>query len=224
MFKIDDFVEYKNNNNFNSPSQLGQDSLVQWILKEKRDGYFVDFGATDGVGYSNTYVLEKMFGWNGIACEPNRDYIVSLMVNRNCNVDSSCVYGKTDDTVTFCQTDNGDLSTIKKYLNNDHMSEHRKNYIEYNVKTISLDDLLEKYDAPTTIDYLSIDTEGSEYEILKNYSFNRMFKIISVEHNWNSNRDNIYKLLSSKGYERFFTEISEFDDWYVNYNLIKENL
>jgi hypothetical protein len=104
------------------------------------------------------------------------------------------------------------------------MSVHRTKYVEYNVQTISLKDLLDKYDAPDVIDYLSIDTEGSEYSILSNYDFSKMFKIISIEHNWNNNRENIYNLLINKGYERIFTEISEFDDWYIHTELInKEN-
>jgi FkbM family methyltransferase len=222
MFDIENFINYKNNENYQSPSQLGQDYLVQWILKNKFGGYFVDFGATDGYGYSNTVMLERLFGWNGIVCEPNLSYIPLLMMNRNCHIDTNCVYEKTGDTVRFCQTENGDLSTIKKYLDNDHMSVHRTNYVEYDVKTISLKDLLDKYDAPSIIDYLSIDTEGSEYPILSNYDFSRMFRVISVEHNWNSNRENIYNLLTSMGYERIFTEISEFDDWYIHPELIKE--
>jgi hypothetical protein len=86
----------------------------------------------------------------------------------------------------------------------------------YNVETISLLDMLDKYNAPSIIDYMSIDTEGSEYEILKAFDFNRYkFKVISCEHNFTSARDSIHRLLESKGYERKYEHLSQWDDWYV---------
>ena len=60
----------------------------------------------------------------------------------------------------------GELSTIDLFSNSDMHSQMRKQGRKYQVKTISLEDLLDKYDAPLVIDYLSIDTEGSEFEIL----------------------------------------------------------
>ena len=51
-------------------------------------------------------------------------------------------------------------------------SDSRKKGNEYHVETVNLKDLLDDYSAPRCIDYLSIDTEGSEYEILKNFNFN----------------------------------------------------
>ena len=92
---------------------------------------------------------------------------------------------------------------------------HRKNGKIYNVKSISLEDLLKKYNAPINIDYLSIDTEGSEYEILKNFDFQKYrFNIITCEHNYGANRKKIFTLLSKNGYERKFKNLSKFDDWY----------
>jgi hypothetical protein len=82
-------------------------------------------------------------------------------------------------------------------------------------------DLLISYDAPSKIDYLSIDTEGSEYEILSKFDFNRyQFRIITCEHNMNDSREKIYKLLSSKGYSRVCTELSKCDDWYINNEIV----
>ena len=79
----------------------------------------------------------------------------------------------------------------------------------YKVKTISLLDLLDTYQAPKTIDYLSIDTEGSEYEILKAFDFDKYkFRVITCEHNFTSMREKIYDLLISKGYQRKLTNIS----------------
>tara|TARA_B100000242_G_C42645512_1_gene303440 strand:- start:264 stop:500 length:237 start_codon:yes stop_codon:yes gene_type:complete len=76
--------------------------------------------------------------------------------------------------------------------------------------------MLKKHNAPKTIDYLSIDTEGSEFEILSNFDFDEYdIKIITCEHNYTSMREKIFDLLSAQGYERKYSEFSLFDDWYV---------
>lgn len=117
--------------------------------------------------------------------------------------------------IPFIETKISELSTIAKFSETDFHMLHRKNGKIYNVKSISLEDLLKKYKAPKNIDYLSIDREGSEYEILKKFNFKKYnFKIITCEHNYNYNRKKIYKLLTKKGYVRRFANISKFDDWY----------
>ena len=76
-------------------------------------------------------------------------------------------------------------------------------------------DLLIENSAPEYIDYLSIDTEGSELRILKAFDFSKYtFGVITVEHNYTSDRELIYKLLSSAGYTRRFEAVSKWDDWY----------
>ena len=86
----------------------------------------------------------------------------------------------------------------------------------YEVKTISLIDMLRKHHAPRHIDYLSIDTEGSEYEILKTFDFRAYtFSVITCEHNFTANRDKIRRLLCENGYVNVLTNISSFDDWFV---------
>ena len=100
----------------------------------------------------------------------------------------------------------------------------KKNNKHYLVESVSLNDLLSEHSAPVEIDYLSIDTEGSEYEILSQFDFLKYsINIITVEHNFSSKRDDLFQLLYSKGYRRIFESISLFDDWYVKesiYNMI----
>jgi len=86
----------------------------------------------------------------------------------------------------------------------------------YSVETISLMDLLEKHGAPREIDYLSIDTEGSEFDILENFDFDKYpIRIITCEHNYSPMRERLHALFSGKGYVRKYEQVSQFDDWYV---------
>ena len=111
----------------------------------------------------------------------------------------------------------GELSTIDSFTNADKHSKLRNSASnKYKVKTISLEDMLKKHNAPKKIDYLSIDTEGSEFEILNSFNFNKYdIKIISCEHNYTPAREKIFSLLTKNGYERKYSEYSMFDDWYV---------
>ena len=63
---------------------------------------------------------------------------------------------------------------------------------------------------------MSIDTEGSEFEILSAFNFEKYkFKVITCEHNFTSNGEKIFNFLTKKGYVRKYNNISKFDDWYV---------
>lgn len=199
-----------------SKSQIRQDIFVLGELGFKRDGFFVEFGATNGLDLSNTYLLEKEFDWRGILAEPARVWHKELKKNRNAVVDFECVWKETGQTLDFNEVDDAGLSTISDFSSRDLHSEARKKGHTYSVNTISLEDLLNRYDAPHRIDYLSIDTEGSEYDILKNYNFDAYrISVITCEHNFTNNRQKIYDLLTSKGYKRKYEDLSEFDDWYV---------
>jgi FkbM family methyltransferase len=197
-----------------SKSQLRQDLFVLSELGFHKKGFFVEFGATNGIDLSNTHLLENRFEWNGILAEPARMWHKDLLKNRKANIEANCVWKNSGETLMFNETKDGELSTIGSFSNSD--GRNRKNSNIYAVKTISLMDLLDKFEAPDLIDYLSIDTEGSEYEILKDFDFNRYkFKIITCEHNYTPNRQKIYDLLNKNGYIRKFEELSEWDDWYV---------
>lgn len=199
-----------------SKSQLNQELFVLAQLNFKRDGYFVEFGAADGLVASNTYLLEKCFGWSGILAEPAKCWHKMLANNRNVNIDISCVWGGTGAILKFNEAPIAELSTLSEFSSSDGHHKSRKKGRSYEVKTISLMDLLKKYNSPQIIDYLSLDTEGSEFEILSRFDFTKYkFRVITCEHNFTPMREKIYNLLTNNGYKRVLTSISQFDDWYI---------
>jgi FkbM family methyltransferase len=208
------FLKYCARNMDKSHAQLFQDLLVLFLLKEKRDGYFVEFGATDGIRFSNTFLLENSYRWRGIVAEPARFWHQELARNRTCFIDKRCVWSKSGEKLQFNETTEVEFSTIDALSESDHLL--RQKGEQYDVETISLRDLLRVYDAPTSIDYLSIDTEGSEFLILdKFFPTDHDIRIITVEHNYTEQRSRIHDLLTSCGYKRMFEELSMWDDWYV---------
>ena len=197
-----------------SRAQLGQDLWVLEKLNWLRDGYFVEFGATDGVLLNNSWLLEKYFGWKGICAEPNPKFLEKLKKNRQCHISDKCVFSSSNQKVEFVLADV--FGGIKHFGDEDSHKAKRDSYEEngeiMNVDTISLVDLLKQYDAPAEIDYLSIDTEGSEFEILNAFDWEEYsIKCITVEHNFTPLRQEIRDLLTSKGY---FCEEAKWDDWY----------
>ncbi len=200
-----------------SRAQILQDVFVLAVLGSKENGYFVEAGASDGLDCSNTYLLEKKFGWNGLLIEPSKMSFESIQTNRSANALNLALFSTSGLSMQFRETTSLGLSSLADFSNNDYMSGERINQQLYQVETITLQDALNKAHAPTMIDFLSLDTEGSEFEILKNFDFNTYeISVICCEHNYSEQRDFIYQLLVKNGFNRVLTEISGYDDWYIN--------
>lgn len=210
------FIAYCLSRRHWSKAQILQDLWVCFELDESKAGFFVEFGALDGKKNSNTWLLENRFGWSGILAEPNPIWHSALASGRNAHIEHKCVSSRSGEKVIFLTTNDTDpeLSGIAEFCDGDHFGDTRRAGAKLEIETISLDDLLEKFQAPSLIDYISIDTEGSELDILSSFSFNRRFRLMSVE----ANRENeaaIEELLTSKGYKRVFKAFSQWDSWYV---------
>ena len=209
-----------------SHSQLGQDLWIAHLLRaeERRakgepGGFFVEFGGFDGKTYSNTYFLEKEFGWTGVLAEPIPAQFDACRRNRTCVVDNRCVWKRTGEILTFNVVEGAnELGTIAEFAEKDiHAGMRTLQRSEIQVPTVSLADLLSEHSAPSVIDYVSIDTEGSELEILRAFPFERFhIRALSVEHNFTSQREEIRTLLEANGYFRLTRSVDYFDDIYLH--------
>ena len=199
-----------------SRSDLLQDLWVLYETGGMRGGVFVEFGAADGVSGSNSHMLEAAYGWRGLLVEPARSWHAELAGNRQCLVDHRCVTDRTGDHVLFRDCAERPLSTIAAYRHADRFGGMRAKASQYDVQTVSLNDLLDQHGLGT-VDYLSIDTEGSELMILAAFDFERFApRVITVEHGHApARRAGLRELLSRYGYQRRYEALSEFDDWYV---------
>ena len=206
-YKNENFFKFKIKNIKNSYSQIFQDLLVLYLLKQKKNGSFIEIGVGNGIDLSNTYLLEKKYNWTGILCEPDIRNFKNIKEFRSSKLIESLIDKKCDDQVEF-------------YLNKDPYSSSSRNS-KSNIKkiysnSVCLNHLFERNDL-REVDYISIDTEGNEYEILKNFNFKKyQVKIFTVEHNFDAEkREKIKDLLTSNGYKNIYRYLSYMDDWYI---------
>lgn len=201
-----------------SHSQILQDLYVLYKCGLKEGGFFVEFGATDGMVRSNTLLLERELGWSGVLAEPFPVWHEALRRNRTSAIDTRCVWKTSGETREFLGSHSQELATIAAFAHDDqHAAERTANADRLLLPTVSLNDLLKEHGAPSNIDYISIDTEGSELDILSAFDFDQYtVDVFTVEHNFHpQRRAAIHELMVSRGYQRELEQFSSFDDWYV---------
>lgn len=215
----------------NYKSQWQQDFyLNKYVFDNRKHGIFVDVGAHDGVDGSNSYFFEKELEWTGLCIEPMNDCYEELCKNRSAVCLNCCVYKENKD-VEFVQNSGFTemLSGIKDTLDPRHVdrTSHEQKLFGGESKTITkkaytLSEILEKHNL-FHVDYLSVDTEGSEYEILQGIDFSK-FSIgaITVENNYQTDFALINSLLVSNGFTHVTTLCA--DEVYVHIENVQEKI
>ena len=211
-------------------SQLYQDMFASFIVGDKFDKTFFEFGATNGIDLSNSYTLERYLNWKGVLSEPSPQWHNELKKNRPyTNIISECIWSESNKELNFFESDVGVLSSLDNFKESDKISmpgntqarvKNGKNII---VKTISLNDAIEEQFNSKSPSYISIDTEGSEYEILKNFNFKKYRPLVfTIEHNFTELQLKIDELMFLNNYIRVFKSLTAFDAWYVERSIFNE--
>ncbi len=196
-------------------SHIGQDAWVAGCLNNKKNGYFLDFGAFDGKTISNTYFLEKRLNWKGICVEPNPRYYELLCNYRDVILINNALWKTSRQSLRFL--DAHGLSSFEEFAKSDCMFEKRANATNkvIYVDTINPNELLQRFNSPLKIDYLSLDVEGCEFEILSSIDLEKYsISLITIEHNHDETRQNRYRdYLSKYGYD---CVQNRNEDWFYN--------
>lgn len=203
-------------------SQYNQDEFLNnEIFKNKKNGVFIDIGAHNGISLSNTYFFEKELNWSGICIEPNPKLYDTLCKNRNSININGCAWCVNEKKMfRLIEGYSEMLSGLVDSYNKKHLERIERECIDKNskykdieIQCYNINDLLIG-NKITNIDLLSIDTEGSEYEILKCIDYNTInIGVIIVENNYKVNN---LDFLKSNGY-KLFTKI-KIDDIYIKDN------
>jgi FkbM family methyltransferase len=222
-------------------SQCGQDRfVVEKIFRRKRRGFFLEIGGGDGRYLSNKLILERYFDWSGILVEPTGAFEAMVKSRPNAICVHAAIAGSRKTLRLTEILDKGqiamnpeaahgntllsvteDADGAKSALDVPVYGSIQKSYL---VEAITLDDLLTKSKAPSTIDYFSFDVEGSEYEILKEFPFEKWkFNCIGVE----TPSTELNQLLVSNNYlliregiplDWFYLHRDFLDEWFEKMN------
>jgi FkbM family methyltransferase len=173
-------------------SQADQDRwVVEQVFNYKTAGYFLDIGAFDGVRLSNTFYLERNLGWTGLCLEADPGTFPALKANRKCKCLNACV-GLPGQNVEFA-SGLGPFSGSRKMSEEDATAGGAK----MDVTTVSLAGILKEHNAPRVIDYISLDVEGMEYDVMQTFPFEEhRFLCATIERPGAALRD----LLKDRGY------------------------
>lgn len=227
-------------------SQMGQDMFLnKWYFKDRGPGFFVDVGAFDGILGSNTFYFEKELRWKGIAFEPNPSAFEVLSATRSCESIRACAYDQdgevpflalsekerrkdtdsqpppTQLSMIFDSTHGGAmLSGIPEHMDQARWVEWiRKPMNLSRIRTTApcrrIDTVLTEFGV-NIVDYLSIDVEGAELEVLRGIDFDRVqVNVIGIEHSHTFSE--VYDLLTSSGFD--YEGLLFFDEIFVNKRL-----
>lgn len=162
-------------------SQQGEDMYVlkHFINQQTDDGIFVEVGALDGIMYNNTAFLESEMGFTGVLIEPSRHTYPKLSCSRPECICINKAISNSDGIVTF--HDDWAMSGILESLPSGHIQnpQHGKGE-HYTVQKTTLQKVLKK-GRVSYIDFMSIDVEGGELEVLQGMDWSIPVYVICIE-------------------------------------------
>jgi FkbM family methyltransferase len=191
-------------------SQCNQDRFLETnIFKGYKNGFYVDVGAHDGISLNNTLYFEKNNNWRGINIEPIKKVFEKLVLNRPNNINLNCAICNNDGETEFlCNTGYTEmLSGIKDNFDKRHLMRLQSENIEskstteiIKVQTKKLETILHENNI-SHVNYLSIDVEGAEFEVIKSINFDKVFiDVIGFENNYPYKSIPIISYLENKNF------------------------
>lgn len=178
-----------------------QDLMILKLFNDKPDGYFVDLHANHWEIDSNTYILELYNKWKGLCIEPNPIYLEGLLSNRKCTIVTSPMGRTSGEIKRFRYHTN----TETKYANIDEPRSEVPLFIR-SIPSTTLTILLTEMKAPAVMDYLSLDVDGNELDVLMGLDSTKYtFLAITIYRP----KESTHQLLSERGY-RYVYQMDEF--------------
>ena len=192
-------------------SQYKQDEYLETtIFKGYKNGFYVDVGAHDGVSLNNTLYFEKNNNWRGINIEPIKDVFDTLVKNRPDDVNINCAVCNRDGEADFYLNEgytemlsgiieNYDARHLERLMNENTEKSATTQIVKVNTKRL---ETIFDEQGVSHINYLSIDVEGAEFEVLKSINFDKVFiDVIGFENNYAEVSTPIILYLEYKGFK-----------------------
>ena len=193
-----------------------QDLWVLFEHGEKRDGNFVEFGATDGVTGRSTLLLEHIYGWRGAIAEPARSWNQTLRARKSCYMTDRFIYKDDGLKILYRDVNGSEESPAPASAGGTAPAVARRSGRRYEVETLSLRSFLRAAEAPKAIDYMKINVEDDAIDVLKHFDFSEYgIRLLSVAGGDQARRDEVREILLARGYATTFKTFSVSEDWYV---------
>jgi len=169
-------------------------TVLDELFCEKENGFFIELGANDGLAQSNTAFFEFTRKWRGILIEPSVNAYDSCVKNRPASicVNAACV-SDTYDSATICgDFDGGLMSSVN--------GERYGQTTNVSVPAMTLEAILDKHNAPLEPEFLSVDAEGYELNILRGLRLKRYRPTCILVEIYTNEYDDIYSFMTENGY------------------------
>lgn len=198
-------------------AQLNQD-IFAVLMNRFRPGYFMEIGANDGFSLSNTLYLEEHFGWNGSLIEANPRYMESL-ARRKAVVINKAIAERSGEAEFV---DGGLYGGLRERLDETH-ADRTRDAARITVQCITLDELFQILQPPAVIDFLSIDVEGADLQILEMFvSSEYRIRCGCVEMNYRKDDiGNACRILHTAGYRIVWEGQTAQDLFFVHPELVE---
>jgi FkbM family methyltransferase len=193
-------------------SQSGQSQVVDEILEQKTGGFYIECGAANGEGFSNSLFFEKSRNWTGVLIEANPvNFFRMRMTRRHALMVNACLSPQTTPTVLNFQG-NGYIGGLSDFMSDEELDDIKdkkgRKFLEMEVQCFPLASILAAMGVKH-VDYFSLDIEGAELDVLKTLPLDDItIDVISVEFRVRAGKEetkkryqDIVDFLSLYGYE-----------------------
>ncbi len=206
-----DLASHIHNKTISFQSQHGEDVFLWNYFERKSDGTCVEVGAFDGKSCSNTYAFEAL-GWKCILVEPDPEMADRCRMNRpESDVVQAAVGGRdASGTITFNKVrSDADWSGMMSFTEADPVHLEKCKRLNASIESVtvphrSLNEILKDVTGP--IDFMTIDVEGHEMEVLDGLDLERFRPTVLVtECTYDRERDLVGQYLAARNYERVTT-------------------
>ncbi len=227
------FIPHKNDNSpqiqrFVSPvlgsySQFNEDLLIDLLFTSKKKGFYLDIGANDPSFNSNTkHFYDK--GWSGINIEPGKNSFKMLCLSRTNDVNLNIGVGPVRGMLTFYQVvGDSTLSSFDKNIAQKAAKKFGLTIEEINIDVLRLVDVFEQYIQNRQVDFMTVDAEGFEFEILQSNDWERFRPTIimaEIDKNYHAIIDYMtccnYMLVFNNNHNGIFIDKITSDIQYIN--------
>lgn len=190
----------------NSYSQAGEDIIIDRLLGHKKSGFYIDIGAYDPTRFNNT----KRFydrGWTGINIEPDIVCFRRLEQRRKRDINLNLGISNKATKLNFYKFFPDTLSSFSEDMAMKYKTQGFKFIGKTKVQTVKLSDIVKKYRKSRNVDFLSVDTEGFELEVLKSNNWKvALPKVICIESSkQEGSAKNLEKFLLRRGYRKYWS-------------------